>query len=183
MPQQRSRTRAVIPGKAILGAAGAAEAARKTLGGAVVPGRAILGDLAAQEQARAAEARKSAAVADPGQAKGPKPKPTTKPAAAVPPLQSPQQAARAARKPAPKPGLSEGEAVAMLEADPESWEHILDLEAERADGMRPAIAAAVLRIAPALVENPVPADALVALAKIAGDVAPAAEAPPAEPAA
>src|SRR5579864_9495014 len=112
MPQQRSRTRAVIPGKMILGAAGAAAAERKTVGGAVVPGRKILGDAAAQEQAIADEAKKKRQAAGPAQAKGPKPKPEAKPTKsdAVPPLKSPQQEARDQKRP-PALSLSEHQAI------------------------------------------------------------------------
>ena len=164
MPQQRSRTRAVIPGKAILGVAGAALADRKTLGGSVVPGPMITGDASRREVAAAAKLRGMEHKLDPKQATGPKPKPEVV-NDALPPL-----IAASKRKPeadAPPPSFSEAEAVEQVETDPESWEHVLDLEMVRPDGMRPAVAAAILAVAPTCVENPVPEAAIEALKRIA----------------
>lgn len=174
MPQQRSRTRAVIPGKAILGVQGAAKAAASTIGGAVVPGRAVLGNLAEQENARFVEARKQKVEADAKQETGPKPKAEKKEESGLPPLRNPRAAAKAKEAPPPTLSLSEAEAVAMLTADPSSWEHVLDLESERADGMRPAIAAAILAVGPTFTDV-APAEAIAALQAIAGDSAPKAE--------
>lgn len=165
MPQQRSRTRAVIPGKAILGAKGAELAARSTLGGAVVPGPAILGDVKAKEEQRLAlEARRGAAAVDAKNAKGPAPKPVVVDDT-HPPLVAPRSVSKA---PPPIPSsLSEKDVKELLDADPESWEHIMDLEAERPDGIRPAVAAAVLAVVPRIVENPIPEDALDGLRIVA----------------
>lgn len=165
MPQQRSRTRAVIPGKAILGQAGAEAAARKTLGGAVVPGRAVLGNQAEQELAQLREAQTERQLADPKQATGPKPVPPPKKDDGLPPLVAANK--RKNDKRAVVASLTEEQAVTMLDADPESWEHVLDLESERPDGMRPAIAAAILAIAPKVVAHPLSADAIAALKVVA----------------
>jgi hypothetical protein len=171
MPMQRSRTRAVIPGKAILGVAGADKAQKATMGGAVVPGKRILGDRAAREQENARLARLGEAAADPKAATGPASK-TAAPSSldeSMPPGRQPKKSAKLPSK--NPPSLSEGEAVAELEADPNSWERILDLEAERADGMRPAIAAAIVRVADRATTHPVDPDALTALHAIAAQAA------------
>lgn len=164
MPQQRSRTRAVIPGRAILGKAGAEAAARKTMGGAVVPGRAILGDQTAQEEAHLREAQFQA-KADPKQATGAKPKPEGKKDDGLPPLVAPSRKTK--DKAAVKASLTEEQAVTMLDSDPDAWEKVLDFEMERPDGPRPAIAAAILAIAPKVTGIPIPADAIEALKVIA----------------
>lgn len=172
MPQQRSRTRAVIPGVAILGKQGAAKAALATMGGAVVPGRAVLGNLAEQENARAKAAREGVKAIDPKQAKGPK-LTVKKPDTSLPPLVAPRAAAAAAKAPEATGGFSEKEAIELLQADPESWEQVLDIETERPDGLRPAVAAAILALGDRVVENPIPEEALAALKTYAGDIAPA----------
>lgn len=166
MPQQRSRTRAVIPGRAILGKAGAEAAARKTMGGAVVPGRAILGDQTAQEEAKLREWQKTQ-TADPKQATGAKPKPEGKKDDGLPPLVAPARQSKKNDKAAVKSSLTEEQAVTMLDGDPDAWEHVLDLEMVRPDGPRPAIAAAILAIAPKVTGIPIPADAIEALKVIA----------------
>ncbi len=167
MPQQRSRTRAVIPGAAILGKAGAAKAEASTVGGAVVPGRAILGDLAESELKKVREARALQETADAKQATGPAPTRKKADDSGLPPKLNPRAASKAEKAPAPKPSLSEGEVVAMLQADPESWEHVLDVESERPDGIRPAVAAALLKVESLHVEAP--EEAIDALKALAGD--------------
>lgn len=165
MPSQNSKSRAVIPGKAILGVAGAARAEAANLGGAVVPGRAILGDLAAQENARALEARAARKAADPKAEAGPVvvAQPPLAIDAALPPRRSPPVAVN--EKPV---GLSEAEAEELLRVDPNAWLEVMDMEAERPDGIRPAVARAILAVAEQATENPVSADAIERLQALVG---------------
>lgn len=166
MPSQNSKTRAVIPGKAILGVAGAAKAEAANLGGAVVPGRAILGDKAAQENARAIEARAAKKAADPKAAAGPAV--VEPPALAIDSALPPRLSPTAPVAPSTPAGLSEKEAEELLVLDPNAWSEIMDLEAERPDGMRPAVARVILAVADRATDNPVPADVLERMTALAG---------------
>lgn len=137
---QNSRTRAVVPGKAILGVAGARRAEHGQLSGSVVPGRAILGDLAVDESAKLAAARAVAeTVADTKAQKGPVKKPVV---ATTPAPGNPAPVKK--REPKVAAGFSEEEAVTTLAANPNAWERILGQEVKRPDGVRMAIAKAVL---------------------------------------
>ena len=130
MPMQRSRTRAVIPGKRILGVAGAEKAQKATMGGAVVPGQRILGDRAAREQENARLARLGVAAVDPKAATGPAPKPAVSALdASLPPNKTAKTKTAQAKR--VDPSYTEGEAVTMLEADPNAWAKVLDLESEQ----------------------------------------------------
>ncbi len=166
MPQQRSRTRAVIPGKMILGKDKAQEAQRKSLGGAVVPGRMILGDSASVEQKKAVDAKAVVVKADVKAETG---------------KSAPRQSRIAGEKPdgtkgkpapvaAPaKPAFSENEADAMLTADPNAWDKVLDLEVDRDEGrIRVAVARAIIAAADKATENPVPKAALESLQALVG---------------
>lgn len=166
MPQQRSRTRAVIPGKMILGKEKAQEAQRKSMGGAVVPGRKVLGEAAPAEQKKVVDAKAVILKADPKAETG---------------KSAPRQSRIAGEKadgtkgkPAPsappaKPAFSEEEAQKMLETDPNSWDKVLDLEVDRAEGeIRVSIARMILNVAEKATENPVPKPALETLTALVG---------------
>ena len=55
----------------------------------------------------------------------------------------------------------------MLTDDPNQWSVIIDAEAKRPDGPRPAVAALVLSVAELATDNPVPAPIMAELEKLA----------------
>ena len=63
--------------------------------------------------------------------------------------------------------FSEGEVESMLTDDPNQWSVIIDAEAKRPDGPRPAVAALVLSVAELATDNPVPAPIMAELEKLA----------------
>lgn len=163
-----AKHRAVVPGKAILGVAGAARANKATLGGAVVPGKAILGDEGAQQEAAIAlAARKKVEALDAKNTPGPKVKPDLKAKAEVASPRDPK--AKPEKKKGPEPGMSEAEAVAKVDADPNTWPAVLELEVARKGGVRQAVAVALVAAGAVAADPAMPEDVLAKLKEVAGD--------------
>lgn len=166
--QDHSKTRAVVPGKAILGEKAAAEAAARTLGGSVVPGRAILGDAAEQEQAKLDKARKVAAEQkDPKAKAGAAPKTNAKDKPEKPLTPAQQKAkdkadAKTKKMQGIAPSYTEDEVKSMLEADPNDWERVLELENQRPE-FRLVVANMVLEAAANAKDNVVPDEVIAAM--------------------
>lgn len=158
MAGSTARTSAVIPGRAILGEAGAKKEQRAQLSGSVVPGPAILGeDAAATEEARLEMARAADAIeADNKAKKGPS-KLIPKGGAA------PKVAA----------AMSEKEAADVLKADPNEWTRVLELETKRPDGVRLQVAKALLAAGPKAKRTPMPKKFVTRLEKLVASAEPA----------
>lgn len=157
MSHDNAKQRAVVPGKAILGVAGAAKANAASIGGAVVPGKAILGkEIAAKEAAALRDAQLKRDEKDEKAQTGPKEPKANKPEAAAKTPKDPKPAEKT-KAPKPKAGMSEADVVAMVDADPNTWEKVLDLELARAEGLRTVVAAALLNAAPVASKPAMPA--------------------------
>lgn len=155
-----ARYRAVVPGKAVVGKKNADRMAQTTLGGAVVPGKAILGAKAAREERKLREAQEAAKAADPKSQTGPAPKKDTKPKG-----DGKRDPRPVKPKPAPVPeGMTEEQAIQAVDADPNAWEKVLELETQRPDGARVRVLKAILDGAVPAATNPaVPAEVVAQL--------------------
>lgn len=126
-----------------------------TLGGAVVPGKMILGDGSSREEKKLRDAQKAAKGEDPKSQTGPAPKKDTAPKGDG--KRNPKPVKEKA-PPVPE-GMTEEQAVATVDADPNAWEKVLELETQRPDGARVRVLKAILDGAVPAATNPaVPAE-------------------------
>lgn len=162
MPQDQSKHRAVVPGVAILGAAGAAKEQTRSVGGSVVPGKAILGDEGAREEKR----RRDEALRLEHKTSDPNAKTGAVTVERVTPGSGKQDFVD--RKPAPeKPpaSMTTKQVRELLKTDPDAWDQVLDLEALRPE-FRADVARTVLKHAPEALDNPVPDEVIAKLTEI-----------------
>lgn len=139
MSVDNSRTNAVVPGSAILGAEGAKRATAASQGGQVVPGPMITGAATAEREQRAVVAAQLEAA----QAADEKAQPGAKKPKTAKKATGPKDVLAT---PADPIGASETEVIALLTADPEAWVSVLQVEVARPEGVREGVAKAMLTI-------------------------------------
>lgn len=184
MPPQQGKSRTVGLGPGLLGEKAYQREKKRGSTAAIVLGPGILGKKTSER-----EAKKLAEL----KAKEPDPKKNVVKAeikdAKPPAVPKPKKEPTAIKvKPVPKPsakvgGMSETEARKLLKADPDAWDKVLAVESARPGGIRADVARALINISKLATKNPVPADIMAELEKVAGapKKAPDAE-PPAPPA-
>lgn len=91
-------------------------------------------------------------------------KPTSAPKKAVTKVTAPPAPA----KPKPVGGMTEVQARKLLKGDPDGWDKVLEVETKRPGGIRPAVARAIVSLAPLMTKNPLPDEMKKELENLAG---------------